>query len=107
MGTYIFSDIMFEYSFRCIQIGVLLSFRHGPYEVWYEIVRLHFIKIDFSTGHHADLGCTVVGCIFIYSMLCKPTEFILWQVSEHTRECMPLQSTDAWNSRLIALYETL
>ena len=98
---------MFKYSFRCIQIGVLLGFGHGPYEVWYEIVRLHFFKINFFTVHHANLRCASMRCVFIDSVLCKTTEFILWQVSQHTRQCMSFQATDAWDGRLVALYETL
>ena len=81
---------MFEYSFRSIQIRVLLGFRHRPYEVWYEIVRLHFFKINFFTGHYTDLGCTCMCCVFIDSVLCKPTEFILWQVSQYARQSMAL-----------------
>ena len=94
-------------AFGRVQIWVFFSLGHWAREIRYKIVRSHLFQINVAIRDNTDLRYTLVRCVLVSPVLHIPTELILRQVSQDSRQCGALEPTDARNGRLVALDEPL
>ena len=94
-------------AFGRVQIWVFFSLGHWAREIWYKIVWSHLLQINVAIRDNANLRYTLVRCVLVSPVLHIPTELILWQISQDSRQGSALEPTDARYGRLVALNEAL
>ena len=98
---------MLKDAFGRVQIWVFFGLGHWARKIRYKIVWSHLFQVNVAICDDTDLRHTLIRCVLVSPVLHIPTELILWQISQDSRQGSALEPTDARYGRLVALNEAL
>ena len=105
--TYVFRYVMLKDAFGRVQIWVFFRLGHWARKIWHKIVRGHLLQVNVAIRDNTDLRYTLIRCVLVSPVLHIPTELILRQIPQDSRQGGALEPTDARYGCLVALDEPL